>query len=732
MYEEALEDIILKYDIDRQYPQYRTYIESKHIFEKVLDSLKVDKTVLFVVGSEAEKSYFENVIPYKSTWYIEIIDDNQIIKESLEYDSVIVLAYNISKNISRQVGVYSKKIIFLYDYLESHGIINTKPYFDYFDGQDRLVYSNVLNESYRDYYGTLLSNKKKYKEAKNTIDKLKYLEKLIFDFINIRDFKSVFSYIEELKQYDDKRYVSYIKAYEEIIKLINTMKCEIKRHNHQDINMLWIDQLEYGKEYDMPFLKEVEKKCLVFDNAYTVTGYTHATFRNILCEKMCVSDRSYRIRKIHESDSKLIRDLKGCNIETQYYGFSDKISQEFKINEPFSYNTPSTLILWSALCDMAECNNDKFRIIHLLTETHVSCISPDLEIDDCQFTYIGNAPDCFIDQRKVCQKYIDGIMRFYTELFNDNSTTIFMSDHGWTKFGKFHTNLKIMSPYIKKNKEKRIFSYVNFANLIRFLSNKRFGIDYDSLFSEYAMIQDIDIYSHKLIKAELDKKILPIEFLFGYMGVITKEDMLIRYNSGFDEYYKFNNDNILYSQSRVEELSAVNNPYPEEIKSDLKFRYTKYVYEVLGRYFDRTGGAYEKNNIALLDKLFDSFTEDSNIAIRCGGEHTYRMIQLLSPNNREKIKYIIDNDTDCLAAHLGYKVIRTDEITNYNIQTIVVSSFNYGQDIAKSLKDDDKYKVIEIYEYLRDNGILCKCDFYDHAFIDDDFEVNYPKEFVAI
>lgn len=76
-------------------------------------------------------------------------------------------------------------------------------------------------------------------------------------------------------------------------------------------------------------------------------------------------------------------------------------------------------------------------------------------------------------------------------------------------------------------------------------------------------------------------------------------------------------------------------------------------------------------------------------AVRGGGIHTERLQMFLDGDVREQINYVIDGNRECEASYLGVKVISLDELEEYGVEVVVVSSFKYREDWKKELVGRD-------------------------------------------
>lgn len=120
-----------------------------------------------------------------------------------------------------------------------------------------------------------------------------------------------------------------------------------------------------------------------------------------------------------------------------------------------------------------------------------------------------------------------------------------------------------------------------------------------------------------------------------------------------------------------------------------------------------------KKVVFLIKEFLCQIPKESKIAIRGGGEHTKYLLEIL-----EELKYI-DNITCIIDKELKqmdgteYKCISVDDIYKYNIDVIIISSYQYRKEMTMELYNLDKvYEIIDIYDYLYLNNINIQGPFY--------------------
>lgn len=125
---------------------------------------------------------------------------------------------------------------------------------------------------------------------------------------------------------------------------------------------------------------------------------------------------------------------------------------------------------------------------------------------------------------------------------------------------------------------------------------------------------------------------------------------------------------------------------------------------------------YTRENIGKIDieikKIISEFLEDTkNPAIYCNGGHT-RMLMSDFVKELKKVKIIIDNYLEHNNSG-GYIYIKEEDIKEYQIDAIIISSFKYRKEIFKVVNEKYKnIKILDIYEELEKKGVILKADYY--------------------
>ncbi|MBQ2982175.1 MAG: hypothetical protein IJD58_08675 [Lachnospiraceae bacterium] len=166
---------------------------------------------------------------------------------------------------------------------------------------------------------------------------------------------------------------------------------------------------------------------------------------------------------------------------------------------------------------------------------------------------------------------------------------------------------------------KDMFSVNDFVKIIKQILEKH-NIDERELKREYIKVQDIDKYNPKIIKRILKDKNTPDIDLLGYKGVITCNEMNIKFRNG-QEWFVYR-DGVkyepvlwmehIYSNPEVELSRRCTEEYPEEIVNDELFKYFREIYKLFDKYYIKL-----KKYMEIIYKELDKYPCNS-VAIRMG------------------------------------------------------------------------------------------------------------------
>lgn len=434
---------------------------------------------------------------------------------------------------------------------------------------------------------------RKYPDAKN-------LRCLIYDYLQIFDFLNAFYYID---RYIESKYHNY-KKYQR-------MKCRLKNFLHrikdelkkrEDIIVFWTDNVSYNELDWLPKLQEKGRNALFFDNAYTPTPYTR-------CVMSAMSNKWLNIDDFGKDDLKdqninnsiLLRKVHGYGYEPKYFGhgkgpcvFDEKIRHFNRRQRDSSCKT-----CFSAINELIHSQKKQFMIIHTVWETHPPYWYPDkngrklIELFGYENGELEKQTGRVYGQIRGAAAYWDEQLDFYSGLFGERSTKIYMSDHGkeyrqyqlkeWVEATN-HIIFLLQSRYAANGVENRLFTLENFTELIEAVMRAHQTgreIDLEQVFeTPFMRVQKVDTYNKILVQSL--KAIHCEEGGQAYRGIRTLEDYYLRFRDR--ELYYRNGDeetNLIDDPKyadRIEELRALAGDYFINIDKNEKFKYARELY----------------------------------------------------------------------------------------------------------------------------------------------------------
>ena len=737
-FSEKLNELIIKYDIDKVCPNFRKCVKAITLAKDVYASLKtrgeeflllgIDKTdvraFLTAIGSEdnCQVKYYAQAADIQP-------NANVLLVSYYQKDEFIV---NL---LGRDVNIIS-----LYDSFEANGLEFNHNFYDIYNEQ----YWDDVHKKWAYEYGGIDINRiyfyhrRKFELGKNADIKKLYLEKMIFDCAYVKDFLTLKENIDKYVLAFGELSEKYILFYQEIETMLGELKNALEARKTEDCILFWLDALQYGTDEKMPFLRELNEKTLVFDRAFTVTPYTSATFITLLTGKMQIEDETYQVSgPIGEENSILVRELLKRGYCFKYYGYwLDHLVDRSLLPNHF-YRTDYyafTQLYWDVLTDMAEATEEQkgFYILHESQHTHSPYVSFGLKgtgyLIDYQSSWFKPRKKQQLAQFKIQQmeseEYVDRQLSFWSRVLPDIMYKIYMSDHGRSPIGKFHTIMKVQQKEICPRVCNSLFTYADFTPLVLQLLDNH-AIDEHVIRREYAPVQEVALYNKDLIKKyTVDKETWSESIMMmGYQGVVTEEDMLICCEEGREYYQKHINDHKMVTDSRLSYLRGLISKKKVDYFHIDKFRFTRILIAADRRRAERTKDIRMKK-WEVIKNFFYQIQDTEVLALRGGGYHTLNLLMPLEERYRNKVKYIIDGDRDCIGGKMGIEVITLDEMLSKGVTTVLISTYQYLREWEQELQSYEGIQIINIYRILKEHGLPCEMEACFEKFIDEDFDLS--------
>lgn len=722
--EAVLNQLILTYGIDRYHPRFAKREKAKQLMKIFFERYKEQNLVLLVT-CRMDSAYIQEDMNLKGACKVIYYDrlDSKVMSELKNTASIIIVASFYQKeemtHALRSAGI---EAVSLYNYMELCGLELEGNYYDVFGRGYYEFYEGKSSHDYRDAdLSTLFfDDRRVYETAYTDVEKELYLAKMIFDCIFAREFILAEKYIKEYIRLEFRFMEKYKEFWNQVEYLLEKARYEVLLRSRDDIIIFWLDELEYGEDRDMPFLNELSEKSMDFENAYTVTPYTSSTAKTLFCEKYLVDDKAFDIKI--DKESNFIKDIESRGYRFVFYTKIKQAEDSVKGCLYQSIYTTFSEICWNMLRERLKSKEKKCMVVHEVIQTHYPWLSFGATGEQYFNKFFSESQEKGEERLKYKQMmesrlYTDKVLQFYSGFLAEESFKIYMSDHGHTELDRYHTVLRIVQKDILPEKIKGVFSYIHFARLVFRLLDRKSPVE---LTGKYALIQDADFYNQNHIKRHLQGCDIPVQWLLGYKGVITEKDTYIRYTDGSEKFYNNGCIGERMKPERVNYLRSLNSAFPVEIYKESKFKYSEYLHKTIQNYYQRNY-KFEKRKLEGLKELFSSFKKTDVVALRGGGEHTFRIWFMLDWEFRGRISYIIDRDPACMASRLGLPVVGIDEIKEKKVSTIIISSYEYEDMWGEELrKYEKKVQIIGLYTYLRKKGIVCTRPLYKREYIKED------------
>ncbi len=735
--EKQLNDLLEKFNMIPNRKKYDDKKKAINIIKGIMENLKEKVAIVAVERSDINE--FCSAVPKKKNIrevMIQFENDYDIFNQE-KFDTIIYVSYIKRNQMLKRLNHFTCEYIDLYDLFENNGLVYESEFYK-------------LGDFLHDGYAEIFYNKEKYRAYFDIDSKEKYLEKLIFSYLDIRDFDNAIKYINIYISENYSKKSQYENFKQKLVLLFVEIENILNKRKQKDIIMNWVDAIQYDEIKKMEFLNSKRYSSLFFENAYTVSPWTLPTYFSIFCQKKMVDDHyfEYRYDLISKKNSELLRILdesgyffsrKGTSLnifQNERFNYAVEKNEENDIFKKISFLEKAQvrefdckedlcpMLQWKALKERINCQKPMFILIHTVLETHTPYISANIEGE-----YINNEFHPNINQIDESRQYVDEQLRFY-ERFEQgkNITRIYMSDHGKNHVDLNHTMLIIESDRIKAQHCDEMFSLIDFVKLVKFIIQPDV-LSLNGLFREYVEIQDLDKYKQSRINSE--QSIIPRakRDLIGYRAIRKKDELFVRRNDGKEYYYRLpcllnQIENKLYNL-QIQKMRSQTGTYSVDIFKYDYFKFSRISYLAIQHYNERTKDIIEKAKRKVCE-IIQRIPEDAVVALRGGGEHSVEILKLFGGNI--SVKYIIDNNINELKKLEGYNYINVQNALNIKIDVILISSYKYHVYMRDEMKEHTRAEIIDIYQEFEKQNIETEGAFYgDDIIKKEDFEAAFRQ-----
>jgi hypothetical protein len=561
-----------------------------------------------------------------------------------------------------------------------------------------------------------------YYELKNELlnaeEKIPIYGKLFFISLLLRNFLQAEKWIERLKETQN---CTFIHAWDEIQKLLEIIKRELKVKSQEHIIMYWMDNITEDETQDMKYIQSRKNHSVYFTEAYAVTPGTHPATNMIFCRINQMFDRGYRSRKINRENSMLLRCLDANGYDVCILsGYLQKLFDETDIVDKMRVKESCSGVYWQLWEEILKRDRPTLFLVHSLVETHYPFVGAYLEKNI--------ASPAYETQRfKMGVQEVDSQIAFYDGAIGKNEYRIYMSDHGDIYFKlRFHVHMQVWHYDWSEERVDSIFSVQDTCSMLEELIGNK-TITPKKYEREYAEICDVARYNKEDIKKGIKGKNIYFPQFIGYAGVITSRYYYVRYENGYewlatkeDPYEEI----CMFAERPVDDTMIregrrLSRNIPVEYRNDEKFRYSKYVYQICNNVDKRV-----REMIAIISSQLAS-CEDGSIALRMGAWHTVQLYYLLDEKIRRKFGAIIDINEKCACQNMGFPIYAPQTELPDNIKSILLSTYIHLPALREEAKAYyNHYNIIDIYEILQTAGMELEHEFFFGT--KDDYDVGFP------
>lgn len=456
-------------------------------------------------------------------------------------------------------------------------------------------------------YNAIYMYKGLYQKSNEREKKQKYLQRLISEYLSIRDFIHTYEFIKEYIYNKFDGYKIYEKLLIELYDLIDLLKNSLKEIQQGSASLFLLDALRYkevfpyNNDINMPYLNHLGNESIVFLKAFSPSVHTRASVLSMLSAKNLIDGGLYSKDYIEVYESEWMFELlnEGYKVIVMLNVEKKLIEETENLKVKLNNFIPITKMLWKYVCELEKNKNEKVIIlIHSVLEAHTPYICGfhtkkpvfyDQDVKEIKFNKEKIEERLF--QCKESLKYLDLQLQFYLNLLPSEHIKVLFSDHGknieqfdenkgiiYNKYryhdNEIHVPFIINSSKIKGFKYDSIFSMKNMGDFIIGILKNNIEIEK----KDYVEIQLEPIYSKSLIdscKTKEDK-----DLIGGYKVVRGEWDKYVLLANGIEKYHVLpdENNNLIDDKNyndRINYLKSKLSTREFPTYNSLKFEYNQ-------------------------------------------------------------------------------------------------------------------------------------------------------------
>lgn len=757
-FNERLDDIIFRYDLDRCYPAYRPCICARRELKKLIQGNWAGKKIACIATRKSDVDFVEAMLleenevdfyvcsgPKHEFMEIDGLYDEAPMREFAsmhqKYDEAWLISLDGRGWTRRWLRMHGMDFYDVYDFLEKQDIHLTLPYTCFLYDQVDFVFCDECHEHRTDYITLeIMELRQSLTTCHDEMMRRFLCKKLFFLNLVVRDFEMA----EEFGQYLSAADMGVERAWDEIADLLAELEKRLHQKRCRDILVFWIDCTTPEEAEDMPFLREQFSQGLYYSNIYTTTPYTNPTFAAMFYHKLRVDDGMTVLPRLCKENSEFLCSLENDGYKVKYTGtyLGHTCRGNYRVHEYSSVYAPASQLLWQALCEFAAYDDPQMIIVHLLQEDHIPSICPDLLDEE-----LGK-----LTQRRCrSRQYLNRQLAFSTSFLGEACLRVYMNDHGtltgrWVGIKDF---LCFCGKGIPTQKMQGLYSMLDFGKI---LDSARVGRCFCSS-RKYVPVQDFPSYNKRIVSKFFSKKEnLQNTIPLGYKGCVTDQYFYLYSGCGHEMLVPRKALNaelqmLLLTESLIRDRNALPQHrkwagvderifsmldergarfrfwtdmqgYDENTRKTIrkKLRYS----ELWFRFYERALPR-QKEKQALFNQLLDELGH-ARVSYRMGGYHTLYLLHCLSEENRAKTHFIVDNSQECLCKETGVPIISVAEMEQQGVEVLLLSSFYHLETLRHEVEDYPKsVQVVDIYEWMEQHGMPSDHDMAIFGGADEDY-----------
>lgn len=349
-----------------------------------------------------------------------------MIKED-DIDVILISSYAGANSIEEQIKNMNLKceVVNFYKTLKEMGTRLGGPFFS--------------NSS---IYIELYNLKNKYEESNTVSKKEEFLIKIIFLYLQLKDFYNAKIFINKYLKFNFSNKEKYKNLLKEIDDLIQDLKYKLKNRNGKDIVLMFLDSLRakdvYDKNSPMKYLNGILKDSIYLTKAYSPSITTYESVPSMFLNSMPFVNELYKRNTIRQNECEFIKLAinKGYKIKIYTLGHWNIINgSNIQYGEESNYSAET---LWNSLIDLANSiEENTIYLLYFWQETHSPHIGghhtklPQGHVTP--FTCndkIEQTQEEYSKQYRESLTYIDNQLEFYGNIISNNTIKLIFSDHG--------------------------------------------------------------------------------------------------------------------------------------------------------------------------------------------------------------------------------------------------------------------------------------------------------------